>query len=159
MRSFLTKNFAPFLLSGFLLLLTSVTQSYAAPPLTDIELLVRAHAGKTHVHAVRKPAFKQFEGKSPMVRYNPVTLTLSGLMFVYQRAISPQLPSACLYEQSCSQFSIQLISRYGIAKGVFTTADRLMRCNRVAATDIHPMSVNETSLKLIESVDIYTIKP
>lgn len=158
MQSLLTKYFAPILLPGLLLLLT-VTQSSAEPPLTDIELLTRAHAAKTHVHTVRKPAFTRLEGKSPLVRYNPITLTLSGFMFVYQRAISPQLPSACLYEQSCSQFSIQLISRYGIAKGVFTTADRLMRCNRVAATDIHLMSVNETSLKLMESVDIYTIKP
>jgi uncharacterized protein len=158
MRSLLTKYQVSCLLPGLLLLLV-VTQSYGGPPLTDFELLTRSHAGNTHVHAVSKPAFIRFEGKSPLVRYNPVTLTLSGLMFIYQRAISPQLPSSCLYEHSCSQFSMQLISRYGITKGVFTTADRLMRCNRVAATDIHPMSVNESSLKLIESVEIYTIRP
>lgn len=158
MQSLLTKYAVSCFLPGLFLLLVA-TQSYGGSPLTDIELLTRDHVGDTHVHAVSKPAFMQFEGKSPLVRYNPVTLTLSGLMFVYQRAISPQLPTSCLYEHSCSQFSMQLISRYGIVKGVFTTADRLMRCNRVAATDIHPMSVNESSRKLMESVEIYTIKP
>jgi uncharacterized protein len=94
-----------------------------------------------------------------LVRYNPVTLTLSGLMFVYQRYISPQLSSQCLYEHTCSGFSIELIETYGLARGMVLTADRLSRCNRVAAIDIHPLRIGEKSLRVIETVEIYERSP
>ncbi len=77
------------------------------------------------------------------------------MMFVYQRYISPQLPSECLYEHSCSSFSKELIGTYGLARGVVYTADRLTRCNRVAALDVHPLRLNEASLKVRETVEIY----
>lgn len=93
------------------------------------------------------------------MRYNPVTLTLSGLMFVYQRYISPQLSSQCLYEHTCSGFSIELIETYGLARGMVLTADRLSRCNRVAAIDIHPLRIGEKSLRVIETVEIYERSP
>lgn len=94
-----------------------------------------------------------------LVRYNPVSLTLSGLVFVYQRFISPQISSQCLYEHTCSGFSIELIETYGLARGVVFTADRLSRCNRVAAIDIHPLRIGEKSLRVIETVEIYQKGP
>ena len=90
-----------------------------------------------------------------VVRYNPVTLTFSGMMFVYQRYLSPQLPSECLYHPSCSSFSKSLISEYGMIKGIVATADRLIRCNRVAAIDIHPILFDEQRGKVREQIDIY----
>ncbi len=88
-------------------------------------------------------------------KYNPVAVTLGGLMAVYQRFISPQLPSECLYHPSCSAFSMNLIREYGLIKGVAATSDRLMRCNRVAAIDVHPMHIREDSGKAVEEVGIY----
>jgi len=90
-----------------------------------------------------------------VLRYNPIALTFGGLMFVYQRFMSPQLPSECLYHPSCSSFSKSLISEYGLVVGVAATADRLMRCNRVAVFDIHPMHLDEVSGKVREEPDIY----
>lgn len=121
---------------------------------SDLELLsdvLCSHCGSAH-HAA--PVLIG-SSRHWLVRYNPVSLTLSGLVFVYQRFISPQISSQCLYEHSCSGFSIELIETYGLARGVVLTADRLSRCNRVAAIDIHPLSIGEKSLRVIETVKIY----
>ncbi len=125
---------------------------------SDLELLSDAscaHCGSTqHAAPVLIGSDRHW-----LVRYNPVSLTLSGLMFVYQRYISPQLSSQCLYEHTCSGFSIELMETYGLARGMVLTADRLSRCNRVAAIDIHPLSISETSLRVIETVEIYQRSP
>ncbi len=88
-------------------------------------------------------------------RYNPFHVTFTGLMFVYQQYVSPQLPSECLFEHSCSNFSKSLIAEYGLIRGIPFTADRLMRCNRIAATDIHPLFVGASTNRVMESIDVY----
>ena len=90
-----------------------------------------------------------------LVRYNPVRIGLSGLMYLYQAGISPQLPSECLYHTSCSNFSKHLISDLGLIRGIVATADRLMRCHRIAAVDIHPMHLHPVSGKVVEGTDMY----
>jgi putative component of membrane protein insertase Oxa1/YidC/SpoIIIJ protein YidD len=88
-------------------------------------------------------------------KYNPVYMFFGGLLYIYQKFISEQLSTNCLYEPSCSRFSVQLIRTYGI-KGIFLSADRLMRCNSVVASEI-PLPIynfNENN-KIIEDVDIY----
>ncbi len=109
-----------------------------------------------HHHDIK---FMRTRSSNLFVRYNPVSLLFGGLMYAYQGYISPQLPSECLYVESCSHFSKNLIAEYGLFKGVFTTSDRLMRCNRVSALDVHPMMIDENSGKVIESVEIYNFRP
>ena len=75
--------------------------------------------------------------------YNPVTLLLKGTMFMYQHAISPQLARHCPYEITCSNFSKQSIQEYGIVKGVFLSADRILRCNRIGILDTDPLDFND----------------
>jgi len=48
---------------------------------------------------------------------------------LYQRAISPALPSRCKYHPSCSEYAAQAVRRYGILRGVVLAAWRLLRCN------------------------------
>jgi putative membrane protein insertion efficiency factor len=48
---------------------------------------------------------------------------------LYQRTISPALPSRCKYHPSCSQYAIDAVRRYGILRGVVLAAWRLLRCN------------------------------
>jgi putative membrane protein insertion efficiency factor len=48
---------------------------------------------------------------------------------LYQRAISPALPSRCKYHPSCSQYAVDAVRRYGILRGVVLAAWRLLRCN------------------------------
>lgn len=109
-----------------------------------------------HHHDIK---FMRTRSSNLLVRYNPVSLLFGSLMYAYQGYVSPQLPSECLFVESCSHFSKNLIAEYGLFKGVFTTSDRLMRCNRVSALDVHPMMIDENSGKVIESVDIYKFRP
>lgn len=129
----------------------------AAPPASDFDIL---EASAKIDNGYHEPHVSLIEGRpgQTVAGYNPLSVAFSGLMYTYQRWVSPQLPSECLYEHSCSGFSKMLISEFGLAKGVVSTADRLMRCNRVAATDIHPLFVNDKSGLIKESVDIYKMK-
>ena len=83
------------------------------------------------------------KSNNAFAKYNPFTLAFSGLMYTYQRILSPQLSSSCIYTPSCSNFSKQLIHDYGLFKGLFLSADRIMRCNRVSANDISPLNIEE----------------
>lgn len=126
----------------------------AHPPLSDKELLenflfVERATGQSQISLLQQQRSGFF------ARYNPVSMAFTGMMFVYQRFISPQLPSECLYEHSCSDFSKRLIAEYGLTKGVFTTADRLMRCNRMAATDVHPLLIGESTGRVMETTAVY----
>lgn len=90
-------------------------------------------------------------------KYNPISLSLNGLLSLYQGVISPQISADCLYETSCSRFSRKALGRFGVVKGVFLSADRLSRCNRVSATTIHPTRFNE-SYRVKDEPYLYSIK-
>ena len=48
---------------------------------------------------------------------------------LYQRTISPALPSRCKYHPSCSEYAVQAVRRYGLVRGVVLAGWRLLRCN------------------------------
>ena len=48
---------------------------------------------------------------------------------VYQRLLSPALPSRCRYEPSCSRYAAQAIEEFGILRGLVLAGWRLLRCN------------------------------
>jgi putative membrane protein insertion efficiency factor len=47
---------------------------------------------------------------------------------LYQRWISPSLPSACRYQPTCSHYAYEAIERYGTIRGMRLAAVRLLRC-------------------------------
>jgi len=47
----------------------------------------------------------------------------------YQRFISPALPASCRFSPSCSQYSLEAIERYGVLRGGWLGARRLVRCH------------------------------
>ncbi len=47
----------------------------------------------------------------------------------YQRRISPLFGARCKYYPTCSQYAITALERFGLIKGSFLAAKRLMRCN------------------------------
>lgn len=47
----------------------------------------------------------------------------------YQRFISPIKPRTCRFYPTCSQYSIQAISKYGAIKGGYKSIKRIIRCN------------------------------
>ncbi|MBV9027504.1 MAG: membrane protein insertion efficiency factor YidD [Candidatus Eremiobacteraeota bacterium] len=48
---------------------------------------------------------------------------------IYQLLISPLLPRACRFYPSCSQYALEAIGRYGIARGGWLAISRLARCH------------------------------
>ena len=126
---------------------------------------VKADIGKLLSYEVQKPEFApvktrfMFTGsKNVIVRYNPVSLMFGSMMYIYQGYFSKQFSSSCLYNPSCSNMSKLLIHDFGIVKGVFLSADRLTRCNRLAAAQVHPMRINPSDGKVHETSDVYRFK-
>jgi hypothetical protein len=48
---------------------------------------------------------------------------------IYQKTISPYLPSACRYTPTCSHYSQEAIQRHGAIKGGWMGLKRLARCH------------------------------
>lgn len=148
-------NFADKIILVLFLLGLLLQEGNAAPPRSDLSFLAEKPQDENslvHDHSIR---FMRTRSANVLIRYNPVSLALGGMMYTYQKFISPQLPSECFYEVSCSAFSKDLIYQYGIVKGVLFTSDRLMRCNRLSALDVHPLLVIETTGRVMEAPDIY----
>lgn len=51
-----------------------------------------------------------------------------GLIWLYQKAISPMFPSSCIYTPTCSKYAMQAIQKYGPVKGGFLAIKRILRC-------------------------------
>ncbi len=52
-----------------------------------------------------------------------------GLIRFYRRFISPLTPPSCRFVPSCSQYTYEAISRYGVIKGGWLGFKRILRCN------------------------------
>ena len=55
-------------------------------------------------------------------------LVLRALRF-YQASISPQLPPACRYTPTCSEYALEAIERRGVIVGSALAAKRVLSCN------------------------------
>lgn len=58
-----------------------------------------------------------------------ITYVLHLAIRVYQRWISPALPSACRYLPTCSHYMDEAIHVHGPVKGVWLGTRRLCRCH------------------------------
>ncbi|HEY90334.1 MAG TPA: membrane protein insertion efficiency factor YidD [Dehalococcoidia bacterium] len=56
------------------------------------------------------------------------TLAL-GLIRFYQLTISQVTPPSCRFTPTCSQYTYEAITRYGIVKGTWLGMKRLARCH------------------------------
>ena len=111
---------------------------------------------KNHHFSERKVVFGITNSENAIVKYNPLTLTGSSLMFIYQKFISAQLSSTCIYHPSCSEYSRQLFTYHGGLVGLLGSSDRLMRCDRISATTLSRLKFKNG--KFHESVEIYSLK-
>jgi len=90
-----------------------------------------------------------FQNQNLLLRYS-----FGALLYLYQSSISTQISASCLYEKSCSKYSKSLFDHYVFHKALFCSADRILRCDRVSATDISPYKVNADG-KAIEDYTYY----
>lgn len=59
---------------------------------------------------------------------NAPARVLTGGLTLYQRWISPLLPSACRFHPTCSEYMKVAIARYGAISGVWLGLKRLGHC-------------------------------
>lgn len=48
---------------------------------------------------------------------------------LYQKSVSPYLPSACRYLPTCSHYAQDAVERYGAIRGTWLGLKRLARCH------------------------------
>jgi len=124
----------------------------------DLILIKTQTSDRGGIHKHRhKVSFLLSDHPSPVVRYNPVTIALGSIMWTYQKIISPQFSSTCIYSPSCSSYSKDLIYDFGILRGIIFTADRLMRCNRIALIDFKSWEIEPVSGKIKEGTSYYRL--
>ena len=58
---------------------------------------------------------------------------------LYQKTISPYLPSACRYSPTCSHYSHEAVEKYGVVKGGWMGLKRLARCHPLGSKGYDPV--------------------
>ncbi|UCF78420.1 MAG: membrane protein insertion efficiency factor YidD [Candidatus Eiseniibacteriota bacterium] len=58
----------------------------------------------------------------------------------YQVCISPLFPPSCRFYPSCSEYTRQAVSKYGISRGVWFGMKRLLRCNPFSPGGVDELS-------------------
>lgn len=96
-----------------------------------------------------------------VVRFNPretseLKLTATGLIHLYQKFISNQDGPTCNFTPTCSRFGMACIQKYGVMRGIFLTADRLLRCN--SSQSRHYRKDEETGRYIDPASDYATLK-
>ena len=92
-----------------------------------------------------------------VVRFNPretseLKLAATGLIRLYQKFISSQDGPSCNFIPTCSRFGMACIQEYGVMRGIFLTADRLLRCNGSQSRHYHK---DEATGKYIDPASDY----
>ena len=92
-----------------------------------------------------------------VIRFSPqerseLKLAATGLIRLYQKFISSQDGPSCGFSPTCSRFCMACIQEYGIVRGIFLTADRLLRCNGSQSKFYHK---DEATGKYIDPVSDY----
>jgi uncharacterized protein len=52
-----------------------------------------------------------------------------GGVYLYRYTLGVVFPATCKYHPSCSQYAIDALRQYGLARGIVLAGWRLLRCN------------------------------
>ena len=142
--------------SSIVILLLFTGVCYSQTGSGDLQLIHDTNFNKPeyerrHIH------FLASKSSNPVVKYNPVTLFFGGLMYFYQAALSPQISAECRFGLSCSNFSKSAIHEFGLIKGIAMSADRIMKCNRIAVMDARPGDYN-SNFRIIDTPAKYRMR-
>ncbi len=69
------------------------------------------------------------------------------LIKFYKLAVSPYLPSTCIYQPTCSEYAAEAIEVHGVSRGVWMGVKRIARCNPFTTGGLDPVPVrNEDTI-------------
>ncbi|MGD0182002.1 MAG: membrane protein insertion efficiency factor YidD [Terriglobales bacterium] len=57
----------------------------------------------------------------------------------YKWAVSPMFLPACRYVPSCSEYAMEAVDRYGVARGGLMAIGRVLRCHPFAKGGLDPV--------------------
>jgi putative membrane protein insertion efficiency factor len=58
-----------------------------------------------------------------------LTFIIKLLIVFYRKSISPLLPRSCRYTPTCSQYSLDVINKFGLSKGLKLSFKRILSCH------------------------------
>ena len=61
------------------------------------------------------------------------------LIKAYRQFVSPMLPPSCRFTPSCSLYALQAVERYGLIRGSFMGARRVLRCHPFSKGGFDPV--------------------
>jgi len=61
------------------------------------------------------------------------------LLAAYKRWLSPQLPAACRFTPSCSEYAAEAVTRHGALGGTWLALCRLLRCHPLGGRGWDPV--------------------
>jgi putative membrane protein insertion efficiency factor len=59
---------------------------------------------------------------------------------LYKRFVSPLLPSACRFHPTCSEYMAEAVRKFGVVRGLWFGARRLLRCHPFHAGGFDPVA-------------------
>jgi uncharacterized protein len=59
---------------------------------------------------------------------------------VYKKVLSPLIPGSCRFYPTCSDYAKEAIEHYGVVKGLFLAAKRLLKCHQLHPGGYDPVS-------------------
>src|SRR5580704_11920165 len=77
----------------------------------------------------------------------PKTVALV-LLRGYKWAVSPLFLPACRYVPSCSEYAMEAVDRYGVARGGLMAIWRVLRCHPLAKGGLDPVVKTKTTLNI-----------
>lgn len=57
----------------------------------------------------------------------------------YQKLVSPRLGANCRYRPTCSEYAVESIQRFGVARGSWLVLGRLSRCHPLRPGGFDPV--------------------
>jgi len=61
------------------------------------------------------------------------------MLALYKRYLSPQLPAACRFTPTCSEYAAEAVTRHGALGGALLALWRLLRCHPLGGRGLDPV--------------------